>query len=156
MQGGQLLLWRTLKSGFVVTHSTIAAIVTYAQRRLWSYTLPPPFAGGETIKINDIDPDHISQALLVENVRSVNHRNRQSEPISTYQHVPTTAAVVSTGKTRTLTAMDILRLCHCVEYQSCKHPEWDTSWARGFLQRVADAAIHHLPGYDDAPSGLCA
>lgn len=141
-------------SAFVVSHSTIAAIVTFAQRRLWSCAPPPPHSGRGTVNIRDIDPDHIGQALLAENVRSVNHRYRRSDPIDRYRHVPTYVGAVSTDETRTLTALDLVKLAHCLEYQSCEHPEWEMSWARDFLRRVVDTAVHELPGYDDAPWGL--
>jgi hypothetical protein len=141
-------------SAFVVSHSAVAAIVTYAQRRLWSCVPPPPHSGISTVNIRDIDPDRIGQALFAENVRSVNHRYRRTDCVPRYRHVPTYEGHVSTVETRTLTVLDILKLAHCVEYQSCEHPEWETSWARDFLQRVVDTAVHELPGYDDAPWGL--
>jgi hypothetical protein len=46
-------------SAFVVSHSTVAAIVTFAQRRLWSCVPPPPHSGIGTVNIHDIDPDTI-------------------------------------------------------------------------------------------------
>ena len=57
-------------------------------------------------------------------------------------------------ETRTLLALDVIKICRCFEYKSCEHPEWETSWSRTFLQQVVDAAINDLPGYDDAPWGL--
>lgn len=141
-------------SAFVVSHSTIAAIVTYAQRRLWSCVPPPPDAGRGAVNVRDIDPDKIGQALLTENIRSVNYRYRRSDPVPNYRHVPTYIGAVSTEVTRTLTALDIVKVAHCIEYQSCEHPAWEASWARDFLQRVVDTAVHELPGYDDAPWGL--
>jgi hypothetical protein len=115
---------------------------------------PPPHSGRGTVNIRDIDPDRIGQALLAENVRSVIFRYRQCEPVGPYRHVPTYVGAVSSEVTRTLTALDVIKLAHCLEYQSCEHPEWETSWARAFLQSVVDAAVRELPGYDDAPWGL--
>ena len=141
-------------SAFIVSHSTIAAIVTFAQRRLWTCVSPPPHSGRGAVNIRDIDSDHIGQALLAENVRSVNHRYRRSDQIDRYRHAPTYVGAVYTDETRTLTALDTIKLAHCLEYQSCEHPEWEMSWARDFLRRVVDTAVHELPGYDDASWGL--
>jgi hypothetical protein len=141
-------------SAFVVSHSTVAAIVTYAQRRLWSCVPPPPHNAIGTVNIRDIDLDRIGQALLAENYKSVNYRYRRNDPVIRYRHVPTCVGAVSTEMTRMLTALDIVKIAHCIEYQSCEHPEWEMSWARDFLRRVVDTAVHELPGYDDAPWGL--
>lgn len=141
-------------SAYIVSHSTIAAIVTFAQRRLWSCVPPPPHSGRGTVNISDIDPDRLGQALLTENIRSVNYRYQRQDLIVRYRHVATYVGAVSTEITRTLTALDIVKIAHCLEYQSCEHPDWETSWARDFLKRVVDTAIHELPGYDDAPWGL--
>jgi hypothetical protein len=141
-------------SAFIVSHSTIAAIVNFAQRRLWSCVPPPPHSRRGAVTIRDIDPDQIGQALFAENVRSVNFRYRQCDAVGPYRHVPTYAGAVSPEATRMLTALDVIKLAHCLEYQSCEHPEWETSWARAFLQSVVDAAVRELPGYDDAPWGL--
>ena len=101
-------------------------------------------------------PTRSAKRLLAENIRSVNYRYRQNDPVPTYRHKPTYAGAVSPETTRLLTALDIIRLCQCLEYQSCEHPEWPTSWARTFLQSVVDTAVNDLPGYDDAPWGLYA
>ena len=141
-------------SAYLVTHATIAAIVTFAQRRVWSCIPPLPRTSVGAVNVRDIDPDTIGQALHDENIRSVNYRYRRTDPAEIYRHRPTFAGAVSLEETRTLRALDVIKICRCVEYQSCEHPEWETSWSRTFLQQVVDAAINDLPGYDVAPWGL--
>ena len=47
--------------------------------------------------------------------------------------------------------MDIIKLCHGYEYQSCEHPGWKTSDARDYLRMIEKTACRNLPDYDDAP-----
>lgn len=42
----------------------------------------------------------------------------------------------------------------CYEYQSCEHPEWEGSRARGFCSEFRDCLIATLPGYEDASWGF--
>ena len=50
-------------------------------------------------------------------------------------------------------AVQVIKACHCYEYQACEHPGWETSLARQFTLDLVDAACAHLPGYDDAAWG---
>ena len=47
--------------------------------------------------------------------------------------------------------MDIIKLCHGYEYQSCEHPGWKTSDACDYLRMIEKTACRDLPDYDDAP-----
>lgn len=38
------------------------------------------------------------------------------------------------------------------EYQSCEHPEWESSEARAFCLAMKEAILSSLPGYDAAPN----
>lgn len=46
----------------------------------------------------------------------------------------------------------ILKMCACLDYQSCESDDWSNTVAYRLLDRIKDAAIQALPGYDDAPS----
>lgn len=43
--------------------------------------------------------------------------------------------------------VEIMNATDSYEYQSCEHPEWETSEARAFCRTLKDAAIRALPGY---------
>ena len=49
-----------------------------------------------------------------------------------------------------LSAVEVLKACDCFEYQACEWPEWEGSGADRLLWAIRKAAIHNLPGYDDA------
>jgi len=81
--------------------------------------------------------------LQSENVRSVNHRYNESdaaEPIT----VPHRAKIL-------VNAIDILKMCDCLEYQSCETADWEQSAAFELLELIRRAAIRALPGYEKAP-----
>jgi hypothetical protein len=44
----------------------------------------------------------------------------------------------------------ILKMCACLDYQSCETDDWDTTLAYKLLQRIRLAAISLLPGYECA------
>lgn len=49
-----------------------------------------------------------------------------------------------------VTPVQTLKAVRCYEYQSCEHPGWAESEARDFCEALMHAAIHHLPGYEEA------
>jgi hypothetical protein len=50
-----------------------------------------------------------------------------------------------------LPAVAILKMCQCLNYQSCETEDWETTLAFKILDHIKTAAIHNLPGYEDAP-----
>jgi len=50
--------------------------------------------------------------------------------------------------------VEILKACHCLEYQSCEHPGWTESEARGVLADVREAQERLVPGYEEAEWGI--
>lgn len=51
------------------------------------------------------------------------------------------------------TPANVLKACHCYEYQSCEHPEWDTSDAKAFCTALCKCAERQVDGYEDAEWG---
>ena len=141
-------------SATIVSTATIEAIVTFALRTLDSIDPLPGTSTATWVPIKALAPHAIGQALLDENYRSVNHRYATEAPVPRYRHRDRTSFRRDGSNSQLLMAMDIIKLCHCLSYQSCERDDWETSWAKRFLDRVIDAAIRLLPGYDDAPWGL--
>lgn len=51
-----------------------------------------------------------------------------------------------------LSPVDVLKACQSYEYQSCEIDDWDQSEAYALVERIKDAAIHALPGFDASPA----
>lgn len=147
-------------SAYVCTNKTIAALALFASAIAHGYggiRVDPRYVDDS---IADTDRDDLpmlyAKLLFEENAKSVAYRYRE-EP-ETYD-VAEMAKAIRDYRTEQavkgyLTPVEILKICNCVEYQSCEHPEWRESIACRLLQKVRDAAVRELPGYDDAPWGL--
>lgn len=90
--------------------------------------------------------------LWQENVKSVNHRYPKDQAdLSLFTITPNKLDDM-------LSAWDfepvqVLKAISCLAYQSCEHPEWETSNAHAFLEGLKNAAIASLIGYSDAAWG---
>ena len=141
-------------SAFIVSTPTIEAIVTFAAHHLVSCEPLPGTSTAAWMPIGVECLDAIGQALLDENFRSVNHRYRTAEVPPRYRHRSRLVGTIDGASKRALHAIDIIKVCHCLAYQSCEHEAWELSWAKRFLDQVIDAATQVLPGYAAAPWGL--
>lgn len=143
-------------SAFVVSTNTINAIVSFSvgghRRIVTCKRIDDP---AQLTVTTEYTPSQIGQALIHENFLSVNYRYRTDDETPVYRFRPVWSGRVKPGTVRLLTPIDIIKLAHCLEYQSCEHPTWHASFAKDFLERVTDAATRSLPGYEKAPWGLC-
>ena len=127
-------------SAFIVDPEHVAALVRF-------------YAGTRASQLEH-DPERhdvsweetCANRLYAENVRSVNHRYEDSTPD---EPIVFTSRQISTA--RRLTPVEAIKACHCLEYQSCEHPEWKESRACALLHRILRVAINELPGYEEAP-----
>lgn len=95
--------------------------------------------------------------LYHENIRSVSFRY-SDEPYETLPG-PIEKPVMITVNNRDLanrkyldlSPVALLKMCDCLEYQSCETPTWDDTIAYRVLLHLRKAAVHALPGYDNAP-----
>jgi len=88
---------------------------------------------------------YFANVLMWENVRSV--RARYNHEWSVAPLIPTPLGEHCVG----LTPLHILKMCDCLEYQSCETDDYHTTTAWHLLQAIRRAAIRELPGYDEAP-----
>jgi hypothetical protein len=81
--------------------------------------------------------------LASENAKSVAYR---------YKSNPSPVGVPSSWPELTWKPcpIKVLKAIKCYEYQSCEHPEWETSSAKRFCDRLRDVATEALPEYGDA------
>ncbi|MEV3965210.1 hypothetical protein AB0M34_30735 [Nocardia sp. NPDC050193] len=80
----------------------------------------------------------LGQLLWDENVRSVDHRYRESTPGGRY--------VLHTTECD-LDPLAVLKAIDCYEYQSCEHPEWEDSDAHTWVRRLREAIYTSAPRY---------
>lgn len=103
---------------------------------------------------------YYANILYCENIRSVQGRYPDSnfDDLPGLIHKPEMLEVEThecfeqyTDSRLTLKPVDILKMCACLDYQSCETDDWDKTLAYRLLQRIRLAAISLLPGYEDAP-----
>ena len=96
-----------------------------------------------------------ADTLYRENVRSVRHRYPESGrdnlpgPIGDPGFIAIKAR--DTAHRFPVSPVDVLKMCDCLEYQSCETGDWNDTLACKLLGSIRKAAIRQLPGYDDAP-----
>ena len=121
-------------SAYLVSHKHIDAILTgYASMKY----VPASHAAVEALTAR-------GKVLLAENVRSVAHR---------YSELPETSHAteyVFKEYSKKLTPVTLLKLCDCLEYQSCETDDYFSTDAYSSLNILRSNFIAALPGYDDA------
>lgn len=111
-------------SAFVVSDNHISVLARYAVKH----------------GLTSLNVDKVGAMLHEENVRSVNHRySEATQPEFTYN--PSVANV---------TEIELIKLAHCLDYQSCEHDGWTTSGACELLRNIAEHASRRIPGYAEA------
>lgn len=106
-------------------------------------------------QLDESTADLVGQMLLDECVHSVSHRyqddgiTKLSGPTNAYWLVP----YKYQAGLHLPTPVVILKAIACYEYQSCEHPEWETSKAKAFCETLRKIIISWLPGYEEAPWG---
>ena len=124
-------------SAFVVSHTHINAIVRWACRHNVAVQY-----GNPTRSLRAGQEQEMAEILLAENVKSVNYRYKEDTPVD---------PIVYDAFATDLRAIDVIKACQCLDYQSCEHPGWETSTAKKILDTIQRDAVTHLPGYDKAP-----
>lgn len=130
-------------SAFICSHQHINAIVRWASRHnVTSWHSNPSRL--HSVAGNEQDT---AALLYAENVKSVNHR---------YRDTTDTSGIVYDPFAPDLRPIDVIKACDCLAYQSCEHPQWETSLACHLLKEIQRTAITKLPGYDHAKWAISA
>lgn len=98
-------------------------------------------------KLDGYDRDQASrlgQVLWDANVKSVSARYRvERGATERYEH--------AYARDQPLPRLvQVLKAVACLEYQACEYDGWERSEARAALEAIKGAAIHALPGYQEA------
>jgi hypothetical protein len=123
-------------SAFVCSKSHIAAIASFAvSKQVWTGTGSAKLA----------DYKSIYKALAEANVRSVCHRyaDDSADNYSDLLRVPKHSPVQ-------YSPIQIVKLCDCLDYQSCETEDWRESPECKLLENIKQAAVCSIPGYDEA------
>lgn len=99
----------------------------------------------------------VANMLWCENIKSVSHRY-PNESSGTLPGPRNCGFVIEPHNFSSFTTdfdpIQVIKACHCYEYQSCEHPEWETSEAYCFIESLKSAAVRQLPGYESAAWGI--
>lgn len=146
-------------SAFVVDKSTISAIIDGALKNGARYRSTFKwYHNNEWHELTLSNADAIGQMLLNENIKSVSYRYQDSQVTDLPGR--TDASYIIPYKHpifgKQYPVIQIIKLINCLDYQSCEHPEWDSSESKSFLDGLKNALICDLPGYEDSKWELVA
>ena len=146
-------------SAFVCHAATIKALAIFAA------TVNPPYGphvspaylrktapGVHALSGEELATEY-ARILLAENIRSVEYRYNDANDMIGDRDIAVSCEEMHGGRYR-ISAVQILKLCDCFEYQACESSDWEASAAYELLERIRHAAIRTLPGYDDAEWGI--
>ena len=85
-------------------------------------------------------------ALVDANIRSVCHRYPDDDP-----KVYADLRPLPKSRPAPRPPVQIIKLAHCLGYQSCEIGDYAGSFAEAQIEKVIRWAIYQLPGYEEAP-----
>ena len=106
-------------------------------------------------QLDQYNATRIGQMLWDECINSVKYRYPEPnehglpgpiEETFIYEHIPP-------GPSFEPTPAQIIKAVRCYQYQSCEHPEWETSSAHAFCNELIMGITSLLPDYEEAPWG---
>lgn len=85
---------------------------------------------------------HMAQILVDQNVRSVNHHYKATDPSHPYRCEP---------RVPTMSPVEVISLCNGYDYQACETSDYHDTEAFAIVRCIREHAISNLPGMDKAP-----
>lgn len=154
-------------SAFICGPDHFKALAMFAARRQHgSWIVDPRYIDGLTHpeaalrgieNLNDYELATLyADTLYRENVRSVAYRypdcarDNLPGPLADAGFVDVSPRDLA-RRDLLLQPVEILKMCDCLEYQSCETKDWPASVAHRLLNAIRRAAVRALPGYEDAP-----
>ena len=152
-------------------HFKVLAIFAASRRYGRDWQVDPRYVKGlmhpeaETRGIENLTSAELAtlyaNTLYQENIRSVLARYPKDTLESAPGPIDKPASIAVTLRDSTLAkyrlkAVAILKMCDCLDYQSCETDDWEETVAFRLLANIRAAAIRTLPGYEDAPWDYCA
>lgn len=139
-------------SAFMVDHIHIDALVTWAAEHRIRYR-----HNDRVFEVHHQNQQEVGEMLLRENERSVCYR--YPDCVSNPENMPGRIGETVENYRFSLfpcelTAVELIKLCGCYEYQACETNDWEDSQAHALIQSMVSHAVHELPGYQAAPWGI--
>lgn len=125
-------------SAYVVSDLHINTLVSWAVKNKVCVYSPHRIAIAE-------EPARVAGILYTANVESVNDR---------YSADGVSIGLVFKPVAKLPDAMTIVKLCHCLAYQSNEVSEYENTIGAAIVNAIESYAIRALPGYDAAPWGI--
>ena len=158
-------------SAFVVSPEHIKELATYAVgKKYGSMRVDPRYLSyhvsmelSEQLKTTLTDRDIAtiySGVLYSENLRSVFHRYDDCKTIEELPGLVEKPASIEITMSdivyrKVRNPVHIIKMCHCLNYQSCETENWEKTDAYQIIQSIINSATRDLPGYEDAPWEYC-
>ena len=143
-------------SAFICSALHIKTIAVHATEKSFNgyYPLINVAPKGEGIELSDATT--VARILMAENIKSIDYRYPDNE--GSYSAEYSIGSVTEQDRSRidmiAFTPVELLKLIHCLNYQSCGHSTWQESLAYCILKAFERSLLRRLPGYDEAPWGL--
>lgn len=151
-------------SARLVSPHHVAALAAFAIKQNRANTIHRLRLSDELLEATPVgSAAKIAEILMAENVRSVDHRypsnidterNKDVVRIATEvaaRYVSDPAHFESLGRHgKALTALDIIKMADCLNYQSCETDDYQETAAAKLLMQIRENAITAIPGYDEA------
>jgi hypothetical protein len=108
------------------------------------------------VKLEHSNADEVGAMLWAENVASVLYRypdctiEDMPGPAVGIPHIDGEVCYVYQDPGFVLTPEEVILACDCYSYQSCEHPDWETSEAKRAVTAIRESAISRLlpaPGH---------
>lgn len=139
-------------SAFVVSHKHINTILTFAATRKNYAVEVRHLSDGSSLDLSDrADLQKAADILYGQNVRSVSHRYND-EPANQLPGVITEVGHAITYRMilPTESAVQIIKACDCLGYQSCETDDWEQTDAYKIMTAIRERATEAIPGMDSA------
>lgn len=75
-----------------------------------------------------------AEILKAENVRSVNYRYSETTVLPPIRYTPTNG----------YTAVQIIKACHCYDYQACETPDYEQTIAKQICDSIESEAVRNI------------
>lgn len=140
-------------SAYMVGKNHIAFLIAAANRcQPRSYGLFKWRHDGEWHQLDRHTEERVAQMLMDANLESVSTRypNEIDLPGPVNEGYLFGSGDLREFPEHSFKAAQVVKACHCFEYQSCEFEGWHESEAKAFIEALIDATCKHLPGYDDA------
>ena len=153
-------------SAFICGPDHFTALGLFASRRQGHHggghlTVDPRYVEGLPDAALEWDGVKLATAyaniLYQQNIASVRARYPSDKwsdlpgPINKQLNIVVTGKDACSGAYLGLKPVDILKMCDCLEYQSCESDDWEQTLAFRLLNHIRRAAIRSLAGYEKAP-----